>query len=254
VKSRLDRVLDHERADAERRRWFQECLDGDLLRLAVQPIVRTAAPHETVAVECLLRSRHPVLSGPMQILDAVESTERVFELGRVVNRLAARWAETLPADLLIFVNVHPAQLGDPAVLERFAPLLPHAARIVLEITERKSLTDVKNWEAATSGLEEAGFQFAVDDLGAGYNGLSLLADLRPTFIKVDMSIVRNVHREPRKQRLVDFLVNFANSTSAQLVAEGVETVEEADALIGCGVHLLQGHYFARPSLDWPATA
>lgn len=232
-------------------RLFQELLDGEHLHMAVQPIVACGDVTHAVAVECLLRSTHPVLATPMAILQAVERAGRVADLGERVNRLAADWATRIPPEVLIFVNVHPAQLDDPAVSQRFAALIPHASRIVLEITERASLRDFTYLEASITRLEALGFRFALDDLGSGYGGLSLLAELRPAFIKLDMSIVRDVHVKVQKQRLVDLLLTFANATGATLVAEGVETEDEARALIRTGTHLLQGHFFARPSATWP---
>lgn len=232
-------------------RLYQEALDGGHFGMAVQPMVSGADSSFVVAVECLLRSTHPALGTPHAVLAAVERSNRVVDLGALVNRLAAGWATRLPSDLLVFVNVHPGQLDDPDVVERFSPLLPYASRVVLEITERASLRDVSQWEGALARLEEHGFRFALDDLGSGYGGLSLLADLRPAFIKVDMSIVRDVHLKPNKQRLVDVLVGFANATGARLVAEGVESAEEASTLVRSGVHLLQGFHFARPTLTWP---
>jgi len=100
-------------------------------------------------------------------------------------------------------------------------------------------------------VTEMGFSIAVDDLGAGYSSLSVLAELQPRFIKVDMSIVRGIDTEPRKQRLVDLLTRFAEATGATLIAEGVETTEEAEALRSCGAHWLQGYLFGRPSAELP---
>ena len=98
-----------------------------------------------------------------------------------------------------------------------------------------------------------GFAIAVDDLGAGYSSLSVLAELQPSFIKVDMSIVRGIDCDPRKQRLVDLLCRFADATDATLIAEGVETGEEAAALRECGAHLLQGYLFGKPSSELSPT-
>ncbi len=248
---RLAAIEDSERDANGAGALFQELLDGSHVGMAVQPIVSGVDPSFVVAVECLLRSAHPILSGPHSILHAVERSGRIFEMGAMVNRLASRWAATLPPDLLVFVNVHPGQLDDPMVVQRFAPLVPYADRVVLEITERASLRDVSKWEDSLARLEALGFRFALDDLGSGYGGLALLADLRPAFIKVDMSIVRGVHLKPNKQRLVDVLVSFANATGARVVAEGVETAEEAATLVRTGAHLLQGYHFGRPSLTWP---
>lgn len=234
------------------RACFLECVENDLLRLAVQPIVECAAPHRPVAFECLLRSRHHALAGPKEVLDMVTAAGEIPALGGVVNRLAAQWIPALPSDAYIFVNVHAEQFSDPDLVERFAPLIPHSGRVVLEITETIDLEAVKNWDAGIASLAAVGFRYAVDDVGAGFNGLKLLAMLSPTFIKVDMSIVRNVHKEPRKQRLVELLGKFASADNSRVIAEGVESADEAAALAVCGAHLLQGFYFARPTLHWPA--
>lgn len=231
-------------------RMLDEALTKDLVRMAVQPIVRTQAPFPPFAVECLLRPTHSVLGTPLALLRAAERVKRIHDLGKLVNLRSAEWAVALPEEILIFVNLHPEQLASPDLMEAFAPLLPHAKRIVLEITERTHLSRVSNWDGAIATLGEAGFQFAVDDLGSGHNGLALLAELKPAFIKVDISIVRNVDKEQRKQRLVALLADFANATGAKLVAEGVETEAESKTLAGCGAHLLQGYFFGRPSLEW----
>lgn len=232
---------------------FRQCVDEELLSLHVQPIVQSAWPHAHTAVEFLLRSKHPMLSNPGRVLEAVDAIGAVHELGALVNRMAARWAETLPPELLLFVNLHPGQFSDPNLAASFAPLLPHAHRVVLEITERADITRNEGWERAIDHLSRAGFRFAADDLGSGFNGLRLLADLRPAFVKIDMDIVRNVHQDRTKMSLVDLLVRFANANGSAIVAEGVETQEESDALFRCGAHLLQGYLFARPSPVWPVS-
>ena len=131
------------------------------------------------------------------------------------------------------------------------PLAPWAQRIVLEITERSKLQGLDQWERSVEAVTELGFSVAVDDLGAGYSSLSVLAELQPSYIKVDMSIVRGVDHEPQKRRLVELLCRFAEATDALLVAEGVETPEEAETLRAIGAHLLQGYLFGRPSLTLP---
>jgi EAL domain-containing protein (putative c-di-GMP-specific phosphodiesterase class I) len=190
----------------------------------------------------------------MTILAAVERANRIPDLGLRVHALCARWAERLPADVLLFVNLHPTPLDEPALDAHFAALLPHAHRVVFEITERASLRDFGLWESALAHLESRGFRFALDDLGSGYGDLNLLADLRPAFIKLDMSIVRDVDSKPQKQRLVDLLTTFANASNAVLIAEGVETRAERDTLVRAGAHLLHGYHFTRPSLTWPVEA
>ena len=120
--------------------------------------------------------------------------------------------------------------------------------MTLEITERRPLHDIARWDESVRGISSAGFKIAIDDLGAGYSSLTMLADLKPQFIKLDMSLVRNIENESRKQRLVQLMVTFADATNAQTIAEGVETAEESAALIDCGIHLMQGFFYGRPDL------
>jgi len=236
---------ERERAD----RLFQECLDDHCFALARQPIV-SVRNLELCAYELLLRSRHPVLVGPLEVLDAVERCDRVADLGRAVNRLAAAQVAALPASVAVFVNIHPAQFADPQVLHAFDPLMPFATRVVLEITERAPLADFHGAEQALRDLADLGFRMAVDDIGSGYNSLAVLAELQPAHIKADMSIVRRVHDDPRKQRLIHLLASFASATGAELIAEGVETVEELRSLARHGAHLVQGFHVGKPVVEW----
>lgn len=230
------------------RAHLEECLVNDDIMLATQPIVG-ARTGEPVAYEALLRSRHPVLDGPLPVLLAAERHNMLADVSRAVIDRASRWLDRLDPSVKLFMNVHPDELVDaPAFLDRLGPLRHRAGRVVLEITERNRLRGISNWEATVQSLTDAGFALAVDDLGAGYSSLAVLAELQPAYVKVDMSIVRNVDTDARKRRLVDLLVRFADATEACLVAEGVETEGEAAALRDCGAHLLQGYLFGRPAL------
>ena len=235
----------------QERAMLMECLSNpDLLRLAVQPIVSANEGHAVLAYECLLRSNHPVLDGPLPVLRVAERANRLSEIGRCVFRMSVGWLEKIPDNVGLFINLHPNQLADPKQLEKdLEPVVYAADRVTLEITERSRLTDIEHWEASVDLITAAGFALAIDDLGAGYNSLGMLADLQPKFIKLDMSLVRHIHNEPRKQRLVQLMATFADATSANLIAEGVETEDEANALIDCGTHYLQGYFYARPSTE-----
>jgi EAL domain-containing protein (putative c-di-GMP-specific phosphodiesterase class I)/AmiR/NasT family two-component response regulator len=239
------------RDTTEVERRLNEAFQRNQLRLVFQPIVRVAT-QEIYGVELLLRSDHPELDGPLAVLDAAERCDRVLELGAEVNRLAALWAERIPEPILLFVNLHPAQLGDPELLFRFAPLLPYARRVVLEITERSGLADVTGWEGALKLLTGAGFRIAVDDLGAGYNGLNMLVALEPAVIKADASLIRGIDENPRKQGLLSLLSKMSGLIGAELVAEGVESIAEYDAAVRCGVDFIQGFVIARAQDGWPA--
>lgn len=238
-------------ASEHEREMLEECLDGDHLRLALQPIVGGQSG-EIRAFECLLRSNHGVLDGPLSVIRAAERHQMLPELGQAVSKYAAHWISQIPDDIKLFMNLHPDELADPdGMCESLEPLRPWANRVVLEITERSRLQGIEAWDESVDRVTAMGFAIAVDDLGAGYSSLSVLAQLQPSFIKVDMSIVRGIDCDPRKQRLVDLLCRFADATDATLIAEGVETGEEAEALRRCGAHLLQGYLFGKPSTELP---
>jgi len=230
------------------RKVVRDVLNGDFLHLAMQPIVRSR-DGTAFGYEALLRSSHPNLTGPTSVLQAVERHGLVGDLAGVVATLALGWLETSPASSALFINLHPAELGEPdALRERLRRLQTHARRVVLEVTERSSIYGVRAWEDSVAVIRGLGFEIAVDDLGAGYSALSVLAELQPRYIKVDMSIIRDSDRQLHKQRLLDLLCRFADATGSLLVAEGIETRAEALTVQACGAHLLQGYFFGRPRL------
>ncbi|MEQ1502117.1 MAG: EAL domain-containing response regulator [Myxococcota bacterium] len=221
----------------------------DRLCLALQPIfdVASGAPRP-IAYEALLRPKHSRLNTPMMLLTTAERHERIPEIGAAVFALAKQVLGRLPEPYGLFVNLHPLQLAHPERLARdLSAFAGHSHRVTLEITEQSQLTKLDRWEESIRLITESGCKIAVDDLGAGYASLVILADLQPQFIKLDMSLVRNIHREPRKQRLVTLVRQFGDATDAQVIAEGVESEGEMSALLDCGVRLLQGYHFARPS-------
>lgn len=226
---------------------LDQCFRDRLLRLVAQPIV-DARTREPVAYECLLRSKHPVLRGPLEVLRAVEHHGREGRLSAEVAQLAAGVLQKLPPTMRIFVNLHPNELADPSGLaSRLEVLRPNAARVTLEITERSKVEDVEGWERSIAVLKGLGFALAVDDLGGGYNSLAVLAHIKPQFIKVDMSLVRDIDSDRNKQRLFELLCQFSKVTEATVVAEGIETEGEAQTCRRYGADLLQGYLLGRPA-------
>ncbi len=214
------------------------------LWIAYQPIV-SWRERCVVAYEALCRSREPEFPHPGALLDAAERLGRIHELGRRIREEALKACAVMPDEVSLFINLHPQDLLDDAL----AAGTPHASRVVLEITERAALDGVVDVEARIDSLKAAGFRIAVDDLGAGYAGLTTFVKLTPSVVKLDMSLVRDIDQDPRKVQIVQGLVDLCAGLGAGLVVEGVETVAERDTLAACGCDWMQGYLFGRPAAE-----
>lgn len=217
--------------------------------MAYHPIVDVR--QKTVfGYEALLRSTEPSLPHPGAVIDAAMRLGRIESLGRAIRSLAAE--PILPdTDFALFVNLHVTDLTDPALSDPESPLSKIATRVVLEITERSSLDEVKDARRRVASLREMGFRIAVDDLGAGYAGLSSFTLLEPEIVKLDMSLVRDIHITNTKQKVVRSMTALSKDMGMTVVAEGVETREEHDCLVDLGCDLLQGFLFAKPGRAFP---
>lgn len=223
---------------------FERVLEG--FQLAFQPIVH-AATGERFGYEALLRSSESSLPHPEAVLRAAEKLERVHELGRFIRQRAARACESLSAADTLFVNLHPRDLADDHLLDVRSPLTALASRVVLEVTERASLAGVADLRARVERLRELGFRIAVDDLGAGYAGLTSFVVLQPDIVKIDMSLIRGVDTDSTRQKLVRSMTGVCREMGILVVAEGIETQAERDVLVELGCDLFQGYLFGRPS-------
>jgi len=228
---------------------FERALDS--LWIAFQPIVR-ASDRSIFGYEALLRSSEPALPHPGAVLDAAERLNALPRLGRVIRERAAQPMLAAEPSWLLFLNLHPEDLLDPVLHAENTTLAELAPRVVLEITERASLHKVGDLRARIAALRERGFRVAVDDLGAGYAGLSSFAQLEPDIVKLDMTLVRDVHKTPVKQKLVASMTSVCKELGLLVVAEGVECAEERDVLIDVGCDLLQGYHFAKPGKPFPS--
>jgi EAL domain-containing protein (putative c-di-GMP-specific phosphodiesterase class I) len=223
------------------------------LWMAFQPIVSLAA-HGPIAYEALMRSREPGFQNPMAMIEYAERAGRMAELGRAVRELCADAAAKVPRGNMLFVNVHAQDLFDADLFSSSSPLASYADNVVLEITERGAIDEVGDIVARMRRLRSLGFRLAIDDLGAGYAGLSSVAMLEPDFVKLDMSLTRDLAASPLRQSLVGSMVTTCRDNGMKLVAEGVETVHELAKLTELGCDLLQGYHFARPGPDFVKVA
>jgi EAL domain-containing protein (putative c-di-GMP-specific phosphodiesterase class I)/ActR/RegA family two-component response regulator len=217
------------------------------LFIAFQPIVRW--PERTIyGHEALVRSSEATLATPNLLFEAAGRLGRVAELGRAIRAAVAANLVATAGDAPVFINLHPVDLGDENLFHVGSPLSSISSRIVFELTERAPLHRVPELRERIARLRSLGFRIAVDNLGAGYAGLSSFEKLTPEVAKVDMSLVRGVDMSSRKANLVRALIEVCQKElGAKVVCEGVETERERDTLADLGADLMQGYLFARPA-------
>ncbi len=204
------------------------------MTVAFQPIVIPSS--KTVfGYEALLRSREPELPSPPSVIEAAEHLGRTHEVGTAVRAISSKAFALAPPDALLFLNILPLDLLDEELYDAESPIGQLAHRIVLEVTERADLAKVKDALPRIQRLRSLGYRIAVDDLGAGYAGLSSFAALEPEFTKLDMSLVRGAHLSSVKQRVVGSIVSRCRDLGSRVVAEGIETIEDHRTLtlLGC---------------------
>jgi EAL domain-containing protein (putative c-di-GMP-specific phosphodiesterase class I) len=238
----------HPTHGAADRMGLQTVVDAAIgsLKLAWQPVVSWPR-RRVVGYEGLMRS---TLLPPDALLDAAERSGRVHELSRAVRRLAAHSAAVAPATDL-FINLGPHELTDETLYDPQDSLSKLASRVVLEVTERASLEAIPDLRPRLARLRQLGYRIALDDLGSGYAGLASFAILEPEIVKIDMSLVRDVHRSATRRCLIASILAACRELRCTAIAEGVELPAERDALGELGCELLQGFLFARPGLAFP---
>jgi EAL domain-containing protein (putative c-di-GMP-specific phosphodiesterase class I) len=226
---------------------IRDLLDSGRMRIVFQPIVE-AWTGRVVGYEALCRGpRGDILEMPDAFFDALERSSLQAEAyARLMKLAVQRAVDLLPdRDAILFLNAPPEQYWATEAYEDQSTWL--WTKIVIEVTEK---VPVRNREAFLQVVEwgrRMGVGFALDDVGAGYAGLSSFALLQPEFTKVDMGIVRGCDNDPTRRAIIASLVALAHRTGSQVIAEGVETPAELEAVRWLGVDLVQGYLVGRPS-------
>jgi diguanylate cyclase (GGDEF)-like protein len=227
------------------------------LHLAFQPIL-ALADRSVVSFEALVRWTHPVLGeiAPEEFIPVAEQRGDIVEIGRwVLERACAQVARAPGSALDLAVNLSPRQLADPGFVEWVAGVLRGSGlaprRLTLEITEGVLLEDASEVGPALEALRRLGVSLALDDFGTGYSSLAYLRRFPIDRLKIDRSFIGGLHRDPEADAITIAILGMAAALDLPVVAEGVETEEQAWALADLGCQFGQGYLFARPA---PAAA
>ncbi|HEX2735568.1 MAG TPA: EAL domain-containing response regulator [Polyangiaceae bacterium] len=214
---------------------------------AFQPIV--SASGQLFGYEALLRTDEASLPHPGAVIDAAERLDQLPRLFRTMRNRTCEAFEAGGHQWNLFLNLHPMDLNDLGLLDPKSIIYRCAKHIVLEVTERTTLDRVVDVRDRLARLRSVGYRIAIDDLGAGYAGLNSFATLEPEFVKFDMALVRGIDKSPVKRRLMRVMSGLCHDMGMQVVAEGIETVEERDAVLELGCDLLQGYLLGRPARE-----
>lgn len=212
--------------------WYQPILDRD----------GTVRAHEA-----LLRPQTTALPTPVSVVESATRLDRHADLDRRVRRLVGRDLDRGRLSTDVFINVLPKSLTDPALAADDDPLQAHRDRVAIEVTERAHLRSLGDIQPTVERLRELGHRIVIDDLGAGYSGLTSIALLRPDIVKFDLELVRDVHSDEARTHLVGALVDTCHDLGMLALAEGIETPEELAALRRMGFDLYQGYLLGKPA-------
>lgn len=188
---------------------------------------------------------------PAELFDAAEKAGELWNIEAVTRRVSLDAAARWPAGSKLFLNTTPQVFSDP----RFCSELLRAVRatpglsptrIVLEITERSAHHHDNSLDEQVRMVKAAGFEVAIDDVGAGTSGLNRIMALRPHWLKLDRELIENIAHDRVRQNLIRFFLRFATLSGVRLIAEGIEREDELATLMELGVVYGQGYFLARP--------
>ncbi|MGQ9724171.1 MAG: EAL domain-containing protein [Tepidimonas sp.] len=231
------------------------------LRMAFQPIV-DVAQRTVYAYEALVRGADGRSAG--EVLASV-GPEQLYGFDQTCRVLAIDTAQRLGLRTRLSINFLPNAVYEPATCIRLTLAAARkvgfpAEDLIFELTEAEKIRDPEHALRIVRDYQQRGFITAIDDFGAGYSGLNLLADFQPQLVKLDMALVRNIDRDRARQAIVGGVISTCHALGIRVVAEGIETRSELEQLRGLGVELFQGYLIARPQIeslpepDWAALA
>lgn len=232
-------------------RGLRNAIERDELSLRFQPIVDVWTG-KVKSFETLLRWQSPEFGavGPDEFISIAEESGMIVEIGEWVLENAIKEAANWPKDILVAVNISPAQLRDNRLLAFLVNCLDKSglppSRLEIEITEGVFLESSEHIEHTLHALLDLGIKIALDDFGTGYSSLSYLRSFPFSKVKIDKSFVDNLAESDVDNSIVKAIIEMATSLGFEVVAEGVETPEQLAVLTRLGCDYVQGYLFAPP--------
>lgn len=236
---------------------LQGLMQKEKVHTFFQPIL-SLEKGTTIGFEVLNRPEtSPYFPTTEQFYDYVSKSSDVFMVERFLRNLSfERFSEQIKTspihkNHLVFLNIQSQVLADPSyqsgiTLELLTKHKLSPYQIVLELTEKEAVLNKDLFEKMINHYRLQGFRIAVDDVGTGYNSLQTLVSVKPEFIKLDKSLIRNIDKHLEKQHLVELLLEFSLQSDTTIIAEGIESLSELRFLRSLGIHLGQGYALGKP--------
>ncbi len=245
-----------DRVQSERAEELRAILEGERLTTHYQPIV-DMEEGSIMGYEALTRGPADTSLEVPEVLFAVSDRMRLSsELDALCLRQAVRNARGFDLSKKLFLNSLSAGLeaggfANGGLVEALQETALQPRNLVLEISERTAIADFEAFARELGRIRSRGILVAIDDVGTGYSSLQAISEVQPDFLKIDISLIKNIHQSLIKQELVRSLLRVGSGFGARVIAEGIEIEEEYRTLRSCGVRYGQGFYFARPAPPFP---
>ncbi len=252
-KLEIERIREEGKIEIRLRAIFKGALKRGEIKTVFQPIY-DIENNEIFGYEALSRGpKGTEIEEPLMLFSMADALDELLKLESICHwKALLSYKKLNKKGRYLFLNTSSKILQEKAdeFIQEFIKIIDEMNyernKIVIEITERYAITDFKTLVKNINYLKEEGFLISIDDVGVGYSSLHTLAELKPDFLKYDMILVRDMHKDLIKQRLLEMVLNFGKSVNTPVIAEGVEKKEEYETLLSLGVKYAQGFYLSKP--------
>lgn len=252
-KLEIERIREESKMEIRLRAIFKGALKRADIKTVFQPIY-DIENNEIFGYEALSRGpKGTEIEEPLMLFSVADVMDELLKLESICHwKALLSYKKLSNKGKYLFLNTSSKILQEKAeeFIKEFIKIIDEMRydrnKIVIEITERYAITDFKTLLKNINYLKEEGFKISIDDVGVGYSSLHTLAELKPDFLKYDMILVRDMHKDLIKQRLLEMVLNFGKSVNTPVIAEGVEKKEEYETLLSLGVKYAQGFYLSKP--------
>lgn len=236
----------------DNKKKLSKILENEYIYPVYQPIISLSDGH-IFGYESLSRISNNEFNMDIETMFRLADLEgKSWELEEICRKKALKNANRKINGTKLFLNVNPNIINDSEFTEGFTKRRLEkyglaSESIIIEITERVSVTNRKLFSKTIQHYKKQDYGIAIDDVGSGYSGLNTIVNIQPHYIKIDMNLIRDIDKDDIKQAMCKSLVDFCKNAEIDVIAEGIETEEELKMLIRIGVTYGQGYFLAMPS-------